>query len=45
MRTMDQSLVELCIASKISRNEALEKCIDKTEIERLLQSTTSSFRS
>jgi Tfp pilus assembly ATPase PilU len=35
---MDQSLAELCLAGKINRNEALEKCIDKTEIERLLQS-------
>jgi twitching motility protein PilT len=38
MKTMDQSLAELCLAGKINRNEALEKCIDKTEIERLLQS-------
>lgn len=37
MRTMDQSLVELCTSGKISRMEALEKCIDRTEVERLLQ--------
>jgi twitching motility protein PilT len=37
MRTMDQSLAELCSAGKITRDEALEKCIDKTELERLLQ--------
>jgi twitching motility protein PilT len=34
---MDQSLAELCSAGKITRDEALEKCIDKTELERLLQ--------
>ncbi len=37
MKTMDQTLAELCLAGKISRNEAVEKCIDKKEIERLLQ--------
>lgn len=37
MRTMDQTLSELCKAGKISRDEALEKCIDRTEMERLLQ--------
>ncbi len=37
MRTMDQTLVELAKGGKISREEALEKCIDKTEITRLLQ--------
>ena len=37
MRTMDQTLAELCLAGKINRTEALEKCIDKTEMERLLQ--------
>jgi twitching motility protein PilT len=37
MRTMDQTLAELCSAGKIAREEALEKCIDKTELERLLQ--------
>ncbi len=41
MRTMDQTLVELTLAGKISREEALEKCIDKTEIERLLQKQPS----
>lgn len=37
MRTMDQSLVELCLTGKISRVEALEKCIDRSEVERMLQ--------
>ncbi len=37
MKTMDQSLVELCTARKISKTEALDKCIDRTEVERLLQ--------
>jgi len=37
MRTMDQALSELCSAGKISKTEALEKCIDKTEMQRLLQ--------
>lgn len=37
MRTMDQTLSELCAAGKISREEALEKCIDRNEMERLLQ--------
>ena len=37
MKTMDQSLVELCTAGKISKTEALDKCIDRTEVERLLQ--------
>lgn len=37
MRTMDQTLVELHAKGKITRNEALEKCIDKNEVERLLQ--------
>lgn len=37
MKTMDQSLADLCSEGKIAREEALEKCIDKTEMERLLQ--------
>jgi twitching motility protein PilT len=40
MKTMDQTLVDLCVAGKISRTEALEKCIDKIELERLLQRQT-----
>jgi twitching motility protein PilT len=40
MKTMDQTLAELCLRGKISRNEALEKCIDKIELERLLQKQT-----
>ena len=39
MRTMDQALAELYAAGKISRNDAIEKCIDKTEIIRLLDRT------
>jgi len=37
MKTMDQSLAELSIAGKIARSEALGKCIDLKEMERLLQ--------
>lgn len=37
MRTMDQVLAELCIAGKIARSDAIEKCVDKGEMERLLQ--------
>jgi len=37
MKTMDQALADLYLANKINRDEALEKCIDKTELERLLQ--------
>ena len=37
MRTMDQALYELCAGGKISKTEALEKCIDKTEMQRLLK--------
>ncbi|MDW7740389.1 MAG: type IV pilus twitching motility protein PilT [Bacillota bacterium] len=37
MRTMDHSLADLCLKGKITRHEALEKCIDHTEVERLLQ--------
>jgi twitching motility protein PilT len=37
MKTMDQALADLCNAGRISRVEALEKCIDKTEMERLLK--------
>jgi len=40
MRTMDQSLVELFLTGKISRKEALEKCIDRTEVERLMDRRT-----
>ncbi len=43
MRTMDQTLSELCAAGKISRTEALEKCIDRTEMERLLQRPSVSY--
>jgi len=39
MKTMDQSLTDLCLAGKISRAEAIEKSIDRKEVERLLQRT------
>lgn len=44
MKTMDQTLSELYSAGKISRTEALEKCIDKTEMERLLQRTPGGYK-
>ena len=37
MKTMDQTLVELHAAGKISKTEALDKCIDRSEVERLIQ--------
>jgi len=37
MHTMDQSLAKLCLSGNITGVEAVEKCIDRTEIERLLQ--------
>lgn len=37
MQTMDQSLASLCAAGKISRETALLRCVDKVELERLLQ--------
>jgi len=37
MKTMDQALADLCTAGKISHTEALEKCIDHKEMERLLK--------
>lgn len=40
MRTMDQALAELFAARKINREEAMEKCIDKTEMARLLERGT-----
>ncbi len=42
MQTMDQTLAVLCTQGKISREEALEKCIDRTEMERLLSRKPSS---
>ncbi len=44
MKTMDQSLVDLCKAGKISKNDAFEKCIDTKEIERLLQWQSSNLK-
>lgn len=43
MKTMDKSLSDLVYAGRISRYEALEKCIDHSEMERLLQRQPSSF--
>ncbi len=40
MKTMDQSLLDLFSSRTITREEALEKCIDKTEMERLMQRST-----
>jgi len=37
MRTMDQSLAALYLSGKISRAEALERCVDRAELERLIQ--------
>ncbi len=37
MKTMDQALCDLVYSGKISRYEALEKCIDQPEMERLLK--------
>ncbi len=37
MQTMDQSLASLCAAGKISRETALLRCVDRVELERLLQ--------
>ncbi len=43
MKTMDQTLSELASSGKINRAEALEKCIDRSEMERLLQRQPSTF--
>jgi len=37
MQTMDQSLSVLCLAGKITRDEALLRCVDRVELERLLK--------
>ncbi|WP_347487663.1 type IV pilus twitching motility protein PilT [Desulfoscipio sp. XC116] len=37
MQTMDQSLAELCLAGIISRENALERSVDKVELERALR--------
>lgn len=36
MQTIDQSLANLCLAGKINRNVAIERCVDKLELERVL---------
>jgi twitching motility protein PilT len=43
MKTMDQALSELYNLGKISKIEALEKCIDVTEMKRLLQHKPKSY--
>ncbi|MEW6276062.1 MAG: type IV pilus twitching motility protein PilT [Bacillota bacterium] len=37
MQTMDQALAELCLSGKITREVAFARCVDKVELERLLQ--------
>jgi len=37
MQTMDQALAELYAAGKITRELALERCVDRAEVERLIQ--------
>lgn len=36
MQTMDQSLAELCLGGKITQEAAFQRCVDKVELERLL---------
>ncbi|KJS66344.1 MAG: twitching motility protein [Peptococcaceae bacterium BICA1-7] len=43
MQTMDQSLASLCSGGKISRETALLRCVDKVELERLLQKEMFSY--
>lgn len=37
MQTMDQALAGLCLAGVISRETALSRCVDRTELERALR--------
>lgn len=37
MQTMDQALANLCVTGKITREDALQRCVDRTEMERLLR--------
>ncbi|MFZ5591950.1 MAG: type IV pilus twitching motility protein PilT, partial [Bacillota bacterium] len=37
MQTMDQALASLCLAGRVSREEALLRCVDRAELERLLK--------
>jgi twitching motility protein PilT len=37
MQTMDQALADLCLAGKITQEVAFSRCVDKVELERLLQ--------
>ena len=43
MRTMDQALAQLCLSGKITRDEALERCVDRIELERLLQKQSFAY--
>ncbi|SHE60991.1 pilus retraction ATPase PilT [Desulforamulus putei DSM 12395] len=36
MQTMDQALANLCLTGRISRSMALERCVDKVELERAI---------
>lgn len=36
MQTMDQALANLCLSGKISRNLALERCVDRIELDRAI---------
>jgi twitching motility protein PilT len=44
MRTMDQSLANLVISGKISRDVAADRCHDKSELDRLMISGATSGR-
>lgn len=44
MQTMDSALSALVVAGKISREVALENCIDRVELERMLQSQGASSK-
>ncbi len=37
MQTMDMALARLCLAGKISREVAFERCVDRVEFQRLLE--------
>lgn len=38
MQTMDQALADLCLRGIISRNAAIERCVDNLELDRILKS-------
>jgi len=43
MQTMDQALAELYASGKVSRKEVFERCVDKKEMERLVQRADFNF--